>query len=176
MAITRNARNNPVAGADKDLVIEEYRACRDLIGRNIEIIERNEVYVVGACAVVFVFSIDKGDNLLTLITAFLPLALALIGRKRYIALDETISTINKYLIIQETRYGAISYSSYYEGHKKRHNLGNACRSVWTILIWASLIFAAYKIYVALNPFKNFCTTHPRAAVICRPPEPTKSST
>lgn len=40
---------------DDKLLVEEYKSCRDLIGRNIDIIEKSEVYGVGATAAIAVF-------------------------------------------------------------------------------------------------------------------------
>jgi RNase P/RNase MRP subunit p29 len=34
------------------LLIEEYKSCRELIGRNIDIIEKTEVYAVGAAGAI----------------------------------------------------------------------------------------------------------------------------
>jgi hypothetical protein len=165
----------PDTDTEKDLVIEEYKACRELIGRNIEIIERNEVYVVGACAVVMVFAIDKGENILTIIIPFLPLVLAIIGLKRYVALDATISRIDKYIKKQESKYKIIGYTHHYESSDPNPRLGNARRSVWHVLILATSVFALYKTYAVINPLKDVCGECPRLAFLCRAPESSKNS-
>lgn len=164
----------PETETEKDLVIEEYKSCRELIGRNIEIIERNEIYVVGACAVIVVFTIDKGSNLLTLGAAWLPLVLARVGRTRYEALDSTIGIINNYIKIQERSYRSIGYSTYYEVHNPSHQLGKARLKVWTMLTRAMLIFALYKSYTVANPLKDICVSFPRVEFLCQPPEASKN--
>ena len=107
--LTKSEMQSP----EKELIVEEYKACRDLIGRNIEIVERNEVYIVGACAAIFAFSTEKGNSLLTFGAAWLPLVLAFIGKVRYDALHLTISKIDDYLRDRETHFKVISFSHFY---------------------------------------------------------------
>ncbi|MDN3592403.1 hypothetical protein [Methylobacterium adhaesivum] len=172
-ALARGARKKPETETEKDLVIEEYKSCRELIGRNIEIIERNEVYVIGACAVIIIFTIDKGNNLLTFCAAWLPLVLAYVGLRRYQALDSTIDLIDKYIEKQENTYKVIGYTSYYANRNPTHQLGKARLKVWTILIRAMIAFALYKSYAVINPLQDVCVAYPKIDFLCRPPDSAK---
>src|SRR5271170_2257343 len=64
---------------DEQLLVEEYKSCRELILKNIDIMEKNEVYATGACAAIFVFSLQTSDHLVSKITAWLPLLIAALG-------------------------------------------------------------------------------------------------
>jgi hypothetical protein len=47
------------------LLVEEYKSCRELILKNIDIMEKNEIYVTGACAAIFVFSLQASDHVVS---------------------------------------------------------------------------------------------------------------
>ena len=72
------------------LLIEEYKSCRDLILKNIDIMEKNEIYATGACAAIFVFSLQTSDHLVSKITARVPLLIAALGWLRFYGLDDVI--------------------------------------------------------------------------------------
>ena len=56
-----------------DQLVEEYKACRELIAKNIDIIEKTEVYAVAASAALFVFSLSATVRTVAVVAAWIPL-------------------------------------------------------------------------------------------------------
>jgi hypothetical protein len=50
---------------DHALLIEEYKSCRELILKNIDIMEKTEIYAAGAAAAIFVFSLQSSDHVVS---------------------------------------------------------------------------------------------------------------
>jgi hypothetical protein len=93
-----------------ELLIEEYKSCRELILKNIDIMERNEVYATGACAAIFVFSLQAGNYLVSIISVWLPPIIAFLGYLRFRGLDDVIDKINGYLIKVEAAHEPLNWT------------------------------------------------------------------
>ena len=135
-------------GLASRLAIEEYKSCRDLIAKNIDIIEKNEVYGVGAAGAVAVFSLSATDRTVCLVGSYLPLAISVVGLVRYFGIDRTIHKINNYLEGVEARYeGVLGWTRSYRSANKVRWLKGSRYLIWTILIALSvvLIHVAYLI-------------------------------
>jgi hypothetical protein len=63
-----------VSNVEDTLLVEEYKSCRDLIKTNIEIIEKSEVYAVGAVGAIAVFSLSSSVPIVATVSAWIPLA------------------------------------------------------------------------------------------------------
>lgn len=143
----------PEAFADalaEKLAVEEYKSCRDLIAKNIEIIEKNEVYAVGSSAAVAVFSISQHDRLVCLAASYLPLAISILGFLRFFGVDQTIRKINNYLVTVERRHEALmGWTQFYRAANKLKWLKWSRYLIWGILFFLSVVF----IYIVHNiPF------------------------
>jgi hypothetical protein len=132
------------------LLIEEYKSCRDLIAKNIDIIEKTEFYAVGSSAAVAVFSISQTERLICLTASYLPLAIAILGLLRFLGIDSTIRKINNYLIDVEKRYKSqIGWTHSYRAQNTFKSLKYSRYAIWIILLGLSVIF----IHIAyLKPF------------------------
>src|SRR6266481_5258942 len=100
------------------LLVEEYKSCRDLIAKNIDIIEKTEVYAVGASAAIIVFSLSATIRTVGVVSAWLPLVIAVLGFVRFLGLDDTIDKINNHLINLEGKYDSINWTTFYRQHNK----------------------------------------------------------
>lgn len=128
---------------ESGLVVAEYNACRQMIVKNIEIMEKLETFSVGASAAAAAFSIalikaDISDvsrsclgtyatnaifnttpihapslSAFVLGSAILPIIIVLFGFTRFWALDKTIGTYNRYIIGIERRHPDINLTSHY---------------------------------------------------------------
>ncbi len=98
------------------LGVEEYKSCRDLISKNIDIVEKTEVYAIGAAAASAAFCLTHlKDTVVRDASAILPLAVSVVGLLRYVGVDRTISKINRYLRLVELRHKRhIGWSRYYK--------------------------------------------------------------
>ena len=102
----------------KQLAIEEYKSLRSLIEKNIDIMEKNEVYALGAAGALFVFSISATSRPVALAAAWTPLLIAFVGWLRFLGLDKAIDITNDYFLYKEIQYGEIEWVSWY----KRQNI------------------------------------------------------
>ncbi|RVD58878.1 hypothetical protein EN866_19440 [Mesorhizobium sp. M2D.F.Ca.ET.223.01.1.1] len=150
---------------ERGLLIEEYKSCRELIGRNIDIIEKSEVYAIGACAAIFVFVLGVSDPLLYRIAAWLPLVVSILGLIRYIGIDSTIHKINDYLEKVEAEYTCIGWTTFYRAANTDKILKKSRYSFWGGLILVSLVGGALNQYVKpdAHPGKVDAVTMPSAA-------------
>ena len=99
---------------NNELLIEEYKSCRDLILKNIDIMQKNEVYATGACAAIFVFSLQAQDHVVAVVAAWLPPVITLLGWLRSYGLDDVIDKINGHLIELEAAYPPLKWTTYFE--------------------------------------------------------------
>jgi hypothetical protein len=132
---------------EERLLIEEYKSCRDLIARNIDIIERTEVYAVGAAAASATFSLAATDSLLSDATCWIPLAISLLGLIRYIGIDSTIHKINNYLEEVERKYPLLGWTRSYRKQNKWKILKATRYVIWGVSVAASIGFAGYTLVV-----------------------------
>lgn len=125
------------------LLVEEYKSCRELIAKNIDIIERTEVYAVGACAAIFVFSLSATVKGVAIASAWLPVVIAVLGLVRFWGLDDTIDKINSYFITIENRFETIKWTTYYREKNKKKLLKKTRYGFWFVLIVVSVVFGIY---------------------------------
>ena len=130
------------------LLVEEYKSCRELIAKNIDIIEKTEVYAVGASAAIFVFSLSATVRAVAIAAAWLPLVIAILGVVRFYGLDDTIDKINNHLVVLEKKYHAINWTTFYREHNKKKVLKKTRYGIWIMLIIVSLLFGAYMSFEA----------------------------
>lgn len=116
------------------LLIEEYKSCRDLIKTNIEIIEKSEVYAVGAVGAIVVFSISSSVEMVAKVSAWIPSIIAGLGLVRFYGVDSTIDKINSYLVTIETTYPEIQWTTFYRTHNKRKVLKGTRYAIWIVLL------------------------------------------
>lgn len=127
------------------LLIEEYKACRNLIAKNIDIIEKTEVAAVAACAALFVFSLSSTVRTVAVASAWLPLVIASLGFLRFYALDDTIDKINSHFIELEKKYKSIHWTTFYREKNKKKVLKRTRYAIWIILMIVSLGFGIYML-------------------------------
>jgi hypothetical protein len=116
------------------LLVEEYKSCRDLIQTNIEIIEKSEVYAVGAVGAIAVFSLSSSVEMVAKVTSWIPLIIACLGIVRFYGVDSTIDKINNYLVTVEASHPEINWTTFYREHNKRKILKSTRYAIWIILI------------------------------------------
>lgn len=127
---------------DDKLLIEEYKSCRELIKTNIEIIEKSEIYAVGAVGAIAVFSISSSIEVVAKVSAWIPLAIALLGLVRFIGVDSTIDKINNYLVQVETQHPKLQWTSFYRASNKHKLLKKTRYAIWVVLIILGVILGA----------------------------------
>jgi hypothetical protein len=125
------------------LLIEEYKSCRELIAKNIDIIEKTEVYAVGAWAAVFVFSLSSTVRAVAVASAWLPLVIAGLGFVRFYGLDDTIDKINNHFIALEKKFDSINWTTFYREQNKKKVLKKTRYGFWITLIILSVVFGSY---------------------------------
>jgi hypothetical protein len=130
-------------GNDDGLLIEEYKSCRELILKNIDIMERNELYAAGASATLFVYSLQSLDHLVSVITAWLPVIVAVLGFLRFFGLDDVIDKINGHLVEVETAHPPLNWTTYFRAHNPCRLLKRTRQLFWFILFAATLVGAVY---------------------------------
>jgi len=126
------------------LVEEEYKLCRGLIVENIQIIEKTEVYAVGAAAATMAFCATQSGRLLVSLACWLPLIISLLGAVRFWGVDVTIGRINDYLERMEVAHPELGWTTFYRLSRPRA-LKSSRLIFWAILIGVSLIFAAVTV-------------------------------
>jgi hypothetical protein len=125
------------------LLVEEYKSCRDLIGKNIDIIEKTEVYALGAIACIFVFSLSSTERIVSVAAAWLPMVISFLGLVRFIGLDNTIDKINLYLISVEQKYGSINWTTFHKAANTKKVLKKTRYCFWITLPIVSFPFGLY---------------------------------
>lgn len=129
--------------ANDGLLVEEYKSCRELILKNIDIMEKTEVYATGACAAIFVFSLQSSDHIVSVITAWLPVFITMLGFLRFYGLDDVIDKINGHLVELETRNPPLNWTKYYRAHNTSKVLKKTRYSFWFALFVTTLAGAIY---------------------------------
>lgn len=130
-------------GSNDQLLIEEYKSCRELILKNIEIMEKNEIYAIGACAALFVFSLQTPDHLVSVVTGWLPLIIVILGWLRFFSLDYVIKRINGYLVEVERDNPPLRWTTYYRANNQPKVLKWARNLLWLALGATTLAGAIY---------------------------------
>ena len=125
------------------LLIEEYKSCRELILKNIDIMEKTEVYATGACAAIFVFSLQSSDRIVSVVTAWLPIIITILGILRFYGLDDVIDKINGHLIELERAHPPLNWTTYYRANNSSKALKKTRYGFWAALLAATLIGAVY---------------------------------
>ncbi|WP_375411070.1 hypothetical protein [uncultured Bradyrhizobium sp.] len=132
------------------LLIEEYKSCRDLISKNIDIIEKTEVYAVGAAGATAVFSFSATQQIVATVSAWLPFVIALLGFVRFLGIDSTINKINTYLVALETKYPKLNWTTFYRASNKSKTLKKTRYGFWIVL---GLLGFAFGIFMTMKgPF------------------------
>ena len=102
---------NDISNAQADILKEEYVACRDLILKNIELLEKTEIVIIIAAATSAAFSITFYTNgvqskifrmhqslySVTYLMAFLPIVITYFGVLRFMITDRAIGIYNDYI-------------------------------------------------------------------------------
>jgi hypothetical protein len=134
---------------DDKLLVEEYKSCRDLIGRNIEIIERSEVYAIGATAAIAVFCLSRSASQITIAktACWMTLLIPILGLVRFIGVDDTIDKINNYLVELEKKHPSIGWTTSYRAQNRYKILKKSRYAIWVVLIVFSIVFIGF-IYCA----------------------------
>jgi hypothetical protein len=127
---------------NNELLVEEYKYCRALILKDIDIIEKNEVYVTGACAAIFVFSLQAPDHIVSVIAAWLTVGIACLGCLRFRGLNGSIDEINGYLAELEASRPPLHWTRYYLANDKKA-LRRTRQELWAALIIATFVGAVY---------------------------------
>jgi hypothetical protein len=115
------------------LLIEEYKSCRDLIGKNIDIIEKTEVYAAGAAGAVALFSLSATQWIVAATSSWLPFVISILGVLRFMGIDGTIDKINNYLVSVEKRYPKLNWTSSYREQNQYKVLKKSRYGFWVIL-------------------------------------------
>ena len=131
----------------ENLLIEEYKSCRELIAKNIDIMEKTEVYAVAASAALFVFSLSATVKTVAIASAWLPLIIAILGFMRFYGLDDTIDKINSYFIELEKKFGSIRWTTFYREKNKKKVLKKTRYSIWIVLL---IVGFGFGIYMSCN--------------------------
>jgi hypothetical protein len=129
---------------DDSLLLEEYKSCRDLLKTNIDIMEKSEIFVVGAAAAAAAFCLSSKNETVVLLSSYLPLALSVLGLIRFLGLNSVIGTINNYIEGVEKNHKAINWTTYYR-NKRGRMLFLSRWAFWILLVGGSLAFA-YFVY------------------------------
>jgi hypothetical protein len=132
-----------MSDANDGLLIEEYKSCRELILKNIDIMEKNEVYATGACAAIFVFSLQSSDHIVSVVTAWLPVIITILGFLRFYGLDDVIDKINGHLVELETGHPPLNWTKYYRTNNSAKVLGKTRYGFWLALFATTLAGAIY---------------------------------
>jgi hypothetical protein len=125
------------------LLIEEYKSCRELILKNIDIMEKNEVYATRACAALFVFSLQSADHIVSVATAWLPVIITVLGFLRFYGLDDVIDKINGHLVELETKHPPQNWTKYYRANNSSKVLKRTRQDFWLALFATTLAGAIY---------------------------------
>ncbi len=138
---------------------ESYKDCRSLLQKNIDIMERNETYVVGSIAAVISFGIGQPERSVFVGQALLVPVLATLGALRWWGLRHVIQLSDAYSRELEKNLPVTGWATYYEAHR-RGWLGLSRNMVWAILLAGAIAYPA------------FCLT--RESTLVSKPRPTTS--
>lgn len=127
----------------RNLIIEEYKNCRELIKINIEIIEKNEIYATGAAAAVAVFCISSTNKTVVQFSCWLPLIIAMLGAIRFYGVDIAIRQLNNYIVEIEGRYRQLGWTTSYRKQNRYKILKFTRLLYWLVLCSCSGAFALY---------------------------------
>lgn len=123
-----------------DLVLENYKDCRSLLQKNIDIMERNETYVIGAIAAVITFGLGQKDQTFLFSQAILVLLLAVVGTYRWNGLRHVIHISDDYCRKIEENFPVTGWATYYEAHRLG-KLGRSREVFWAAVVICSIIWA-----------------------------------
>lgn len=130
--------DSEISGYKEALIIEEYKSCRGLIIKNIEIMEKFEIYSVFAIAISLAFSISISHKKYKFydISTIIPIFISVFGFIKYISLDKAIGIYNKYLINTEQQVVTIDLSSFFKNQNNKNfiNLRFVHCVFWILLI------------------------------------------
>ncbi|MGB7258342.1 MAG: hypothetical protein WBD48_09725 [Pseudolabrys sp.] len=119
------------------LLIEEYKACRQLLADDIKWMDHLEIYTAGGIAAVYVFMFTLKAGEFTTWVALVPCVISFAAMLRTVAIDRTIGVINDYLITLERKYPEIGYTSFYRNNR-RLTMRYSRIYVWFLLIGATI--------------------------------------
>lgn len=128
---------------EDQLLIEEYKSCRELIAKNIDIIEKSEVAAVAACAALYVFSLSATTRAVAVFSAWLPLVISSLGALRFYGLDDVIDKINDRFVVLEDKYKTIQWTTFYREKNKKKVLKHTRYAIWLVLAIVSIGFGIY---------------------------------
>jgi hypothetical protein len=116
-----------------------------LIGRNIEIIERSEVYAIGATSAIAVFCLSLSASQITVArtACWMTLIIPILGLVRFIGIDDTIDKINNYLVELEGKHPSIWWTAFYMTQNKCKILKKSRYAIWGVLIVFSIVFIVF---------------------------------
>jgi hypothetical protein len=143
MGEAANTKANSAKDVQGDLVVEEYKSCRELLSKNIDIIEKTEVYAAGAAAAASAFCLSSTVDAVAKSSCWLPLIVSVLGLVRFVGIDATIGKINNHLVSMENTYPAISWTKSYRQQNKIKVLKASRYIIWVALIGCSLAFGCY---------------------------------
>ena len=128
-----------------NLLIEEYKSCRQLLADDIKWMDQLEIYTAGGIAATYVFMFTLKAGEFTTWVALVPCVICFAAMLRTIAIDRTIGVINDYLVSIEERYPEIGYTKFYRKNR-RPTMRHSRQYVWSILLLAtSGIYFAVRI-------------------------------
>lgn len=122
------------------LEVEEYKACRDLISKNIDIIEKSEIYAVGAAAASAAFALSNPIPLVRETAAYLPAFIAIFGFVRYLGIDKTMHIIHDYIETIEVKYPKIGWVGFYRIKNTERWLKGSRYGIWSLLFLLGILF------------------------------------
>jgi hypothetical protein len=137
-----------VEDASVSLVVEEYKSCRELIKLNIDIIEKSEIYAIGAVAATSVYCLTLTSELVQRAACCVPFFISIAGSFRFYGIDSTIEKINNYLEIVESKYLYIGWTKSYRAQNRKRTLKWSRYAIWIILVLYSILFGVYVFYNA----------------------------
>jgi hypothetical protein len=97
---------------------------------------------VGAVGAIAVFSLSSSVAIVATVSAWIPLAVALLGIVRFYGIDSTIDSINNYLMSIETSHPKIQWTTFYREHNKNKILKKTRYAIWVALIVLGIVLGA----------------------------------
>lgn len=158
----RSDCNHVSVELNKDLIIAEYSACRDILSKNIDIMEKFEIYSVGAIAASMVFLlnlcfedinfIEQLKNHPDIRRIFLiPFVISLFGLMKFYSLDSVIGVYNDYLEKLECTYGVLGLTTHFRKWNKSSPI--SLRVIhyffWGLLMVFSIVFYFFVMQIYL---------------------------
>jgi hypothetical protein len=133
----------------EQLILEEYKSCRQQIIENIRWMDQLEIYSVGAVAAVYVFIFTQTKPILIELLSFIPPFIVLAGALRTAAIDRTIGVLNNYIVEVEKKNPEIGFTRFYRQHRS-WVMKSSRYTVWGVLL--VLTFGFEFIALWLGPF------------------------